>query len=247
MDRVALSALLACLIYAYLFVCAFFLPRLLKIPEKDRGTYQVMTIFANIGFMGLPVILAVYGKEAVLYATVFLFPYNVLIYTLGIRLLVQGEEKEKTRIRAKDIFNIGFVSALAALVVYLSGIPVPSPITGVLGYLSGLSAPLSMILIGYSLTRYSLRTLFTDARLVLFSLIRLLAVPLLGMLVIRLFIHDSDLLGVCLIMLATPVGSMTSMLAELYGGDMSLASRGVALTTALCVATIPFLSLVLGI
>lgn len=55
------------------------------------------------------------------------------------------------------------------------------------------------------------------------------------------FITDPMFLGVCLVMTATPVGSMTVMLAQQYDGDYRLTSKGVALTTVLSVATMPFL------
>lgn len=56
-----------------------------------------------------------------------------------------------------------------------------------------------------------------------------------------LFIKDPIFRGVCLVMMATPVGSMTVMLAQQYNGDYRLTSRGVALTTLLSVITMPFL------
>ncbi|MGN1022391.1 MAG: AEC family transporter [Lachnospiraceae bacterium] len=247
-SMLLVCALLSAGIYIYLFAVSFLLPRLLRVPRKDRGTYEVMTIFSNIGFLGLPLILSVYGETAVLYATLFLFPYNVLIYTLGIRLLQKGSGTgEKKSFSLREIFNIGTCSAILALLLYLFGVPVPGAVSGTLTYLSNLSAPLSMILIGYSMTTFPIRELFTDRRLILFSLIRLLLVPLLAMLLIRQLVSDQNLLGVCLIMLATPVGSMTAMMAELYGGDEALAGKGVALSTALSVATIPALSLLLGL
>ena len=246
-NMLLLCAVLSVSIYVYLFAVSFFLPRLLRIPKKDCGTYEVMTIFSNIGFLGLPLILSVYGETAVLYATLFLFPYNVLIYTLGIRLLQKGTRAQKKPFSLRDIFNIGTCSAILALLLYLFGVPVPGAITGMLTYLSNLSAPLSMILIGYSMTTFPMREMFTDRRLILFCLPRLLLVPLVAMLLIRQVVTDRYLLGVCLIMLATPVGSMTAMMAELYGGDEVLAGKGVALSTALSVATIPALSLLLGL
>ena len=53
------------------------------------------------------------------------------------------------------------------------------------------------------------------------------------------------ILGVCMVMLATPVGSMNAMLAQQYGGDYETASKGVALTTILSVATMPLIALMM--
>ncbi len=45
-----------------------------------------------------------------------------------------------------------------------------------------------------------------------------------------------------MVMLATPVGSMTAMLAQEYNGDYELASKGVMLSTLLSVVTLPIVS-----
>ena len=55
------------------------------------------------------------------------------------------------------------------------------------------------------------------------------------------------LLGVCMVMIATPAASMTAMLAQQYDGDYELASKGVALTTVLSVLTMPLVSLITGV
>ncbi len=74
----------------YFCFSAFFV---LRVSAEDKGVFRVMTIFSNIGFMGFPVISAVYGADALLYASLFLFPYNILIYTYGI--MAMGKKKEE--------------------------------------------------------------------------------------------------------------------------------------------------------
>ena len=66
------------------------------------------------------------------------------------------------------------------------------------------------------------------------------------MMLIRQFVNDDIICGVCMVMLATPVGSMTAMLAQQYEGDYEMASKGVALTTILSVVTMPVVSMILG-
>ena len=87
-----------------------------------------------------------------------------------------------------------------------------------------------------------IRDLITDVRLLIFSVVKLIVIPICGILLLRIWIRDPMLLGVCMIMLATPVGSMTAMLAQQYDGDYMLASKGVSLTTILSVLTIPLVS-----
>jgi len=247
------TVFLAVGIYTFLLVLAKLVPVVLRVAPVERGTYEVMTVFSNIGFMGFPVISAVYGSDALLYASIFLLPYNFLIYTYGIYAM-RGErvgEKEAHSGRGgmqwKKIFNIGVVACVLSLIIYLARIPMPGFIEKTIDSLSNLTAPLSMIVIGDSIAKMDIRKLVRDIRLLIFSAVKLLAIPIVGTLIIKLLGVDAVLVGVCMIMLAAPVGSMTAMLAQQYDGDYELASKGVALSTILSVATMPFVFWVLGL
>ena len=233
-------------IYAVLLLLAYLLPVLLRVDPKSRGVYQAMTVFSNIGFMGYPIIAALYGSSAILYGALYSIPFNILIYTFGVSALRKKENgAEKKKLSLKEVLNIGVITSIISLILYLWQIRVPGFLTDTLSYLGNLTAPLSMMVIGASMTSISLRELFTDVRLLLFSLIKLLLIPVLGMLLIRQVVTNEVICGVLMIMLATPVGSMTAMLAQEYDGDYETASRGVTLTTLLSVITMPVVSLLL--
>lgn len=233
-------------IYAVLLLLAYLLPVLLRVDPKSRGVYQAMTVFSNIGFMGYPIIAALYGSSAVLYGALYSIPFNILIYTFGVSALRKKENgEEKKKLSLKEVLNIGVITSIISLILYLWQIRVPGFFTDTLNYLGNLTAPLSMMVIGASMTSISLRELFTDVRLLLFSLIKLLLIPVLGMLLIRQVVTNEVICGVFMIMLATPAGSMTAMLAQEYDGDYETASRGVTLTTLLSVITMPVVSLLL--
>jgi len=234
-------------IYVVLMLLATCMPHLLKVEKESRGTYRNMTIFSNIGFMGFPVIAALYGSGALLYASLFTIPFNVLIYTYGIAVMLpESEQKEKQKMPLSRIFNVGVIACIITMIVYLLKIPVPAFIKSTTTHLSNLTAPLSMMVIGASMATMDLKKMFTDVKLLIFSVIKLLVIPLVGVLIIRQFVDNSVICGVCMIMLATPVGSMTAMLAQQYDGDYEMASRGVALTTVLSVVTMPLVSMILG-
>ncbi len=241
---------LALAVYACLIIISFVIPGILRVPVSDKGLYQVMTIFSNIGFMGFPLISAVYGDDALLYAALFLIPYNVLIYTYGLAVIKGKDDKnpaEKASVgnTLKKVFNVGVIACILMFILYLTRLPVPSVIEDTVDYLSNLTAPLSMIIIGDSITKINFKKLLTDVRMIAFTLIKLLVVPIVGILLLSFCGISGDLLGVCMIMLATPVGSMTVMLAEQYDGNTELATSGVALTTVLSVITIPIVSLLI--
>lgn len=246
-EELLMVFVLVIIVYTVLVLLAMVIPPLLKIDKKSRGTYQAMTIFSNIGFMGFPVVAALYGNSAVLYASLFSIPYNILIYTFGVSAMSADEKVSlKESFSLKRVLNVGVIACIITIIVYLLQIPVPRFIKSTTTYLSNLTAPLSMMVIGASLATMDIKKLFTDGKLLIFSALKLLVIPVLGVLLIRQFIDNDIICGVCMVMLATPVGSMTAMLAQQYDGDYEMASRGVALTTILSVATMPIVSMIVG-
>lgn len=246
-KELLLIAALVVIVYAVLVILAMILPGVLRIDKKSRGTYQAMTVFSNIGFMGFPVVSALYGSSALLYASLFTIPYNILIYTYGVSAMsVDKSTSWKDSFSLKRVLNVGVIACIVTIVVYLLQIPIPEFIKTTTTQLSNLTAPLSMMVIGASLATMDIRELFTDGKLLLFSAIKLLVIPVAGVLLIKQFISNDVICGVCLVMLATPVGSMTAMLAQQYEGDYEMAAKGVALTTILSVITMPVVSMLVG-
>lgn len=236
---------LAWAMFAVMMLLAHFIPGIIRAKATEYGTYKAMTIFSNIGFMGFPVIAALLGTEALLYASMFLIPFNVLIYTYGISVMKKHGEKNGFQLR--KILNVGVISCVLTLIIYLTRIPIPIVIEQAVDSVSALTAPLSMMVIGDSLTKIDLKKLFCNVRMLVFSAIKLLVIPIVGVSLIKLLGLNPMLTGVCMIMLSTPVGSMTAMLAQEYDGDYELASQGVTITTLLAVVTMPLVSMLMGV
>ena len=131
------------------------------------------------------------------------------------------------------------------IIIYLTQVHIPEFIESTVTHLSHLTAPLSMIVIGSSIANMKFKEMFTDMRLNIFSAVKLLLIPLVGVTLIRLTGADPLFVGVCLVMLGTPIGSMTAMIAQTHGSNYELAARGVALTTVMSVVTLPLMSMIL--
>lgn len=246
-GELAVTSLIAMLMFLCLMILASFLPGILRVDKSQYGVYRVMTVFSNIGFMGFPILSALYGKESLLYAALFVLIYNVLIYTYGIICLnPKPSEGSRSMVKTslKKIGNVGVLASLGALVLYFGNFSLPDMVSQVFDMFANLTAPLSMMVIGASLGQMSVKDMARDVKLLVFSVIKLLVIPVSGMWILSRFLENLVLLGVCMVMLATPVGSMTAMLAQQYECDSELASKGVALTTLLSVAAIPLVAAV---
>ncbi|MDO4475347.1 MAG: AEC family transporter [Lachnospiraceae bacterium] len=246
-DRIPVSKLKTVLIivlimYTSLILFAEVIIRVLRISGLERGLYRNMTVFNNLMFMGIPIVSALYGQGAVLYIILFVLPFNVLIYTYG-TIMIHSDERFSLAASLKRACNIGMLACIGSLLIYFLRIPVPELIKSPLSYLAAMISPLSMMLIGASFSRAGLGDFFADKKLFAFSVLKLFCFPLAALLILKQFISDPVLLGVCLVMFSTPAASMTAMLAEEQGVTSPTPARGVAVTTILSVATIPLLSM----
>lgn len=243
--------ILGILYYGVMLIFAEILPRILRAREENKGVYKTMTVFSNNGFMGYPLIAAMQGTGAVLYASVFALPFNFLIYTYGIMSMKgRGEAagkkrnfREKMVYFAKSGFNIGTLSSLLAVILLLAKIPLPMEVESACNMLGNITAPLSMLVIGTSLAEMKMTELAKDYRLIFFSGFKLLLIPFAGLFLLGLCDFHPIVMATFFINIATPVASMTAMLARQYDANYDLAAKGVALTTLLSVGTIPLCSL----
>ena len=151
----------------------------------------------------------------------------------------------QNRFTFRKFINPGVIASIIAVMLYLLRIKLPEIINAPIGYLSNLNSPIGMLIIGASLANVKLGSLFTDYKLLLFAVFRLLILPILLCLPLKWIIGEGELLNVSIVMMCTPAGSMSVMMARQYGGDHTLLAKGVALTSLLCIVTIPIVFAVL--
>lgn len=234
---------IALVVFAVLIALGRVLPRLLRCPEEDRNVYRFMTTFANMGFMGFPVISALFGAGAVFYASIFNLVFQFVVYTYGVALLAPKDGKE--RFSWKTVVSPIIIASVLAYIFYLTDFKAPQIITDGLGMLGKVTSPVAMLVIGIALSKVPLHEVFTNWRLYILNFIRLLVLPLIAFFILRNFSTDPILLGIPVVMLGMPVATLTTLMTAKYGGNERLAAAGVFLSTLVSFLTIPLLMWVL--
>ncbi len=237
-GRVLAFLLIAVIMYAVLPMIGWLTAVLMRAPREQQGLYMFMTVFGNIGYMGFPVIRAIFGDDALLYAAIFNMIFNLFLFTVG-RWMMSFGTGSRTKMDPKSLISPGVLSSIAALLVYFAGIRVPEVVSGTVTMVGDMTTPLAMMLIGSSLASIPAREVFTEFRIYPFTLIKQVLIPGLAYLVLRMMVSDPMVLGVTLIMIAMPVGSIGVLFATEYKKDVKLAAKNVFLTTLLSIVTIP--------
>lgn len=204
---------------------------------EQRKIFQMMFVFSNLGFIGIPVVSSIIGTEYVVYVTEFILIYTVVLYSYGVMVL-----EGRLSIRAlKEMINPGTVFGVAALVIIIFGIQLPDFIKTAATYLGNITSPMALLVIGFTLAQSDLKKIFCQPRLYLFSFVKLLVIPLLLLPLLRLVTKDIPLISVSMVMFGMPVGNLAVMMGMQKGIDGTNGSATIILTTVLCVFTIPIL------
>ena len=212
-------------------------------PRNRRSEYACMLIYSNLGFMGIPVANAVLGKEAILYISTFMAIFNISIFSYGI-ILLGGTGGGK--LQFKKMINPGTVSAVAAVLLYLGSISIPTLLLEPITAMGNTTTPLAMMVIGASLANGKVRDLFTEKSMILFTVLRLLGLPLVAWVVCQILgVQDRLLAGALILISGMPVASNTVMLCTELNRDGDYIAKGLLISTLASVVTIPLISMLL--
>ena len=242
-QNVIIMILVTAIIYAVLVLLGWLLPKLYRIPGREQKYYNMMVVYANTGFIGIPLISSVLGTQALIYVTVFNIAFTLLFYTHGTRILLSDGERQK--VTWKTFINIGTVSGLLALVFFWFRLRFPAVIEGSITTMGKATTFLSMTVLGVSLAQIPLRKIFSSVRLLLFVLARMLALPAVFCLILKQFLGGGLMINAVALMLAMPSANMPLMVAKQHGLETETLSRGIVLSTILSIVTITVISMII--
>ena len=242
-EDLLLALLVACIIYAVLILLGKLLPVLIGVKKPQRRFYEMLCVYSNVGFMGIPLVSAILGTEAVLYVTLMIIVFNILFYTHGYACMLSGTEGLSWHVSWKSFLNAGTVSGVIAILLFWFGFHLPAVVEETITYAGRATTFLAMVVLGVSLAKRSVRSILKEKRLILFWAIRYLAFPILAALVISSALSGSLMGTTFAILMAMPAANMPLMLAEQYGLETDILSAGAFLTTVTSILTVTMVTL----
>lgn len=243
---------------------SYILSRILynKKPDSVKRVLQYATIVSNSGFLGLPIAEGIYGAEGMMYASIFIIPMRIMMWSAGIACFTESPDFKS--VVKKIAFHPCIVAVYIGLFLLLFQVPIqtlnanlmahlPSvvhTITGILGLAldravrsaGSCTTALTMLLIGMMLSEVSFKSLFHRDALFI-SLMRLIILPFFTLALCRILKMENYLTAVCVLMTGMPAGSTSAILAAKYDCDYVFATKCVVISTLLSMLTIPFWSM----
>lgn len=236
---------LAAGMYLMLLLLSFLLEKVFHLQGNRKKVFRAISMFGNVGFMGIPLVVELYPDTALLYIALFTILDQGLFWTYGVTL-TQPVTVEKQKLSLKGLKNLlspALVAILAGTVLVLLGLHLPNVLTTALSKLGGASMPLSLVYIGGMLSMTDVRKGLRCYELYAEIGIKMLLLPLLYFVVMLALRIPGDMAGTVTFLTALPSINMVAMLAKNNGSDGDYAVCAVMMTTIACLVTLPLVSL----
>lgn len=201
--------------------------------------------FSNAGFIGIPLVQAAFGDQAVFWIVGTVALINMLQWSYGVRVITG--EKSATGLKHL-LMNPILVSIAIGLFLFLTniGAQLPEVCKTTLAGISSLNAPLAMIVLGSYMAQADLKKTVTSPHLYWLSAVRLILIPVVTMIVYSLLPFRPDMLMTIFITMGTPIGANVAVYAQLYDKNYPYACQAVVLTTLLSIVTLPLMLMAAG-
>lgn len=207
-----------------------------------RFESQFALIFNNATFLGYPIVVNTFGPTGVIAYCGFIIAFNIALFSYGIWLF---EHKITTKLLKSIVTNPNILAVLFGMVLFLASIKLPSFITDAVGFVGGATTPLSIICIGFMLSRADFKSLFKKWRLVITAIIQLVVGPVVTYFLLTWLKFPPEVISVCTLIQALPTATSLGLFATKYGGNNIESSELVTISTVLSVVTMPLMILIL--
>jgi predicted permease len=229
------------LTYVLLTAVAFGLPRFLTKKSEDHGPVGFALMFGNVGFIGYPIVGAIFGHQAIFYAAILNVVNTLAVFTIGVMLVNGGQRR--MLFQPKILISSPMVAAYLAILIVTLGIDnIPDVVSQPITMIGNITVPGALLIIGSSMSRLSWRTMLGSRVVYATTAFRLLILPLLLYVIFRVIGFDSLVVNINTLIIAMPVATYGTILCLRYGRDTTLITEITFISTLLSVLTIPMVA-----
>lgn len=211
--------------------------RLLHLNEVEVASVY----YSNSGNLIVPIVTFILGQEWVLYGCVFMSVQLVFLWTHCKKII----SREASYDWKKIILNINMISIFIGVILFFTGIRLPEIIGNTLASVGTMIGPASMIVTGMLFAGMNLKQIFANKRVYFITFLRLIVVPLIALVLIKLsnlasFSADGNkIMLIVFLAIITPSASTVTQMCQVYGNDSKYASAINVMTTLLSIITMP--------
>lgn len=220
-----------------LVVLTRFLAKRFAQNKDEIGIYNYAFAVSNMGYMGYPMMQAMFGETMLFKMMITVIPVNIYIYTVGMASMTG----KKASLRS--LINPVFIGTCAGILIGLTGIELPTLANDFLASAANCMSPIAMLISGLVISRLPLGRLFNSARIYVAAILRLIVLPAIILAVFYFLGAPTELLAIMLVTYAMPIGMNTIVFPEAHGIDARAGAQLVLISNLMSIVTIPIMVL----
>lgn len=217
---------------AYLLMGVVSYLLLWPVKNDKKIILHFANVFVNTGYVGFPILNAMYGPEGVVYGSIFNIFFVLFVWTYGI-ILFKGRltVSELMQELKKALLNPSILAVCVGFLIMFLNIRIPGVIISASRGIGNLTGPLSMMIIGCILSKVKIKIYLRDWTVYYGAMIKLIIIPMIIYLAALLIGTSSIAINTVIIMTALPASAMTSILADAFDKEKEYAAFVVSITT----------------
>ena len=229
-------ALLLSAVGLLLFIAVSYL--FLRGKNNDNISIErINASYSNCGFMGIPLALALFGSEGVLYITAINTVFNIMVWTHGV-LTISGNKSEVSF--KKIATNPTIIATVLGFLLFVFQIRIPGLLFDTLSYVNNIITPLAMFIAGVTIANSSLLKALRKPRIYFVSALKLIITPVILILLLYFTPCPNETAKITTIVgLSCPSATIGTMLAIRFDKNSSYSSEIFGLSTILSIVTLP--------
>lgn len=226
---------------------------------RDEVIERFSAIYSNCGFMGIPLVQAMFGYEGVFYLTAFIAMFNAFVWSHGV-MMMSGQRSLKSLM--KVLRSPAIIAIVLGIVMFFTQIVLPeipenaaewaqlsAPkrmllnggglLRDAMEMIGSLNTPLAMFVAGATIIQTSVKDVLHKPRIFYICFLRLIALPVITMVIFLLFDLDSIVEMTVLAAASAPCAAICTMMSLSYQRNAAYASEIFGVSTLLSIITMP--------
>lgn len=237
----------ACMYAAIYFMSSVTL-KAFKVGGDRACVYKASALFGNVGFIGMPLILAACPGKGMIYMAVYTMLDQALLWTLGMYLTAPVEKRKAVGVKkaVRMMLNPAVIAIFLSLLFVLAGIKLPAILDTTLTKVGQTTTPLSMIYIGGLFCYFDIRQYLKKAELYFIVICKMLIIPVAIAAALALLKANAELTVTMALLSGLPTMTSVAMFANANGSDGDYATAAAFITTLTSLVTLPAVGYMAG-
>lgn len=207
----------------------------------DFEIERISAIYSNCGFIGIPIVSALFGQEGVFYLASYIAVFNILLWTQGYMLITGKSDK---KVILQGVLSPCVIAAVLGIVCFCFKIQVFKEANEAFTHISNMNTPMAMLVAGITMAQSNFLKALKNWRLYYVCFFKLIVIPIVCAVILKLFKFDNVLTMTSIVEVACPVAASGTMFALRYNRNAIYASELYAVSTLLSALSLPIVIMI---